>query len=174
MTRMTMLKSKSSKCFANSGSAVVTFSENHLKVKALNVCPSAAQGERKCDIVSGLFHCRMYQDKLASLKRQLQQLQEGNHLFSFDRNVWCRGETGHSQILTGYSWLWLRITSSAQQFESAAPVSVLKEKPAEKQTITNDKQSSTNSFLAVSTYSVPRPLYCSNWCGGKCCGLFQM
>lgn len=27
-----------------------------------------------------LFHCRMYQDKLASLKRQLQQLQEGNPL----------------------------------------------------------------------------------------------
>lgn len=26
-----------------------------------------------------LIHCRMYQDKLASLKRQLQHLQEGNH-----------------------------------------------------------------------------------------------
>lgn len=30
----------------------------------------------------------MYQDKLASLKRQLQQLQEGNHFFSYDWSLW--------------------------------------------------------------------------------------
>ncbi len=74
-----MLKSKSSKCFANHGSAVLTFNENNLKVKVLNVCPHAAHCERKRDTTSGLFRCRMYQDKLASLKRQLQQLQEGNY-----------------------------------------------------------------------------------------------
>lgn len=51
----------------------------------------ATYSELKYDVSSGLSNCRMYQDKLASLKRQLQQLQEGNHFFflwlKFSRNV---------------------------------------------------------------------------------------
>lgn len=48
-----------------------------------NDCTHATYSELKCDVSSGLSNCRMYQDKLASLKRQLQQLQEGNHFFFF-------------------------------------------------------------------------------------------
>lgn len=62
--------------------------KNNLKVKVLNDCTHVAHSEGKRDTNSGLSHCRMYQDKLASLKRQLQQLQEGNHFFfSYDFSV---------------------------------------------------------------------------------------
>lgn len=73
-----MLKSKSSKCFCQQHLSCFDLNENHFKVNVCLFAPIALHREWKCEIISGLFHCRMYQDKLASLKRQLQQLQEGN------------------------------------------------------------------------------------------------
>lgn len=55
--------------------------KKHLKVQVFNDHTHATHSELSYDITSGLSNCRMYQDKLASLKRQLQQLQEGNHFF---------------------------------------------------------------------------------------------
>ena len=59
--------------------AVLSIIKTILSVeRGSSVCPNAVHNERELDIGSALFHRRMYQDKLASLKRQLQQLQEGN------------------------------------------------------------------------------------------------
>lgn len=74
-TRMTILKSKNSECFwkawlrspsKNDLLSVKLFSAVHWIEMCFHLC-----------------HCRMYQDKLASLKRQLQQLQEGQLPFSY-------------------------------------------------------------------------------------------
>lgn len=67
--------------------------------------PNAAGSGRKCDITSGLIHCRMYQDKLASLKRQLQQLQEGNRSdFFFFINI-ISSYDWRSQEFSKREWL---------------------------------------------------------------------
>lgn len=79
-TRMTTWKSKSSKCSANCGSAV--WSEKFISRSTVEDYAPVAHIELKRDTTCGLLRCRMYQDKLASLKRQLHQLQEGNDFLS--------------------------------------------------------------------------------------------
>ncbi len=178
MTRMTMLKSRSSKCFAGHGSAVVTSVKSFWgwKLWTFALVLHTDKGEVLISVVVYFFaECTrtnwpLWRDSCSNYKkvitvffpRMTELCQEFSKceclcLFHLVGGDLCEaGLTRHNQILTGYSWWWLGFTSSGSEGScrgslKVLPLSLAKKRDELKQIITADKQSSAinGSFCII-------------------------